>query len=1088
MSLRSLAATLALCVVSAVTAGSASAAPAAAHWQIFTQAAPTYFHAGDSNDFYEVVAVNDGGAPAGASITLRDELAPGLKVVSVIGSSGVKGVVEYNTTIGMPCTIVGGPAEIVECTPEEPVPIGARVGAKIIVEVPAQATGALANTASIGGGGAPAAATTNISTPVVDPSTPVPYGVSLAAAATAEDGTPATQAGSRPFSFSTILATNVARVEAAENCGPPGNFATSPGCAELVAASKDIEVELPPGLVGNAQNVPRCRQEQFQSAFVNAGCPADTQVGGAYLAFFGAATAEQYEPIYNVEPPPGQPAEFGFIVGGQARVPMFFHVRSDGTYGLTVKLGELTSFDTPRMAELSIWGVPAVSAHDEKRQSLGTCETNGTEIGCPAGAPVKPLLRLPTSCSSSPLEIAARSDSWQRPGAYVGALPQPEIGPMGGCGSLRFEPLVQARPTTDVADSPTGLHVDIHVPQIEDPQQPATPDLRDAVVKLPPGLTLNPSAANGLEACTPAQFGLTSGVGVVPIETTAAPAECPAAAKIGTVEVDTALLDHPLPGAVYVAQPYQNPFGSLLAIYVAVDDPVSGVVIKLAGRVEIGDEGQLTTTFTESPQLPFDDFKLDFFGGEHAALKTPAVCAHYDTTTTLTPWSAPASGPAATPGDAYDVSRQPGGGSCPSSAGAAPVLAGFEAGSETPLAGAFSPFVVHLTRPDGSQQFSSLTIAPPPGLLGRLAGIPYCPDAALAAAGAKSGIEERAAPSCPAASRVGSVVVGAGAGPGPYHVAGTAYLAGPYKGAPLSLAIVTPAVAGPYDLGNVVVRAALEVDPETTQITVKSDPMPTQLKGIPLDIRSVVVKMDRPDFTLNPTSCEAMAVGGSVSTTQGATAPLSNRFQVGSCNRLRFKPRLALRVFGKTGRNAKPRLRAVLRMNDGEADIARARVNLPHSEFLEQAHIKTICTRVQFAADSCPKDSIYGHARAVSPLLDQPLEGPVYLRSSAHKLPDLVAALDGQIDVVLAGRVDSGKNGGLRNTFEVVPDAPVSTFILELRGGKNGLLVNSENLCSPKAERRAIVHLTAHNGKVRDFRPLVQNGCHRQKGKRQGHR
>jgi hypothetical protein len=363
----------------------------------------------------------------------------------------------------------------------------------------------------------------------------------------------------------------------------------------------------------------------------------------------------------------------------------------------------------------------------------------------------------------------------------------------------------------------------------------------------------------------------------------------------------------------------------------------------------------------------------------------------------------------------------------------------------------------------------------PPGLTGRLAGIPYCSEGQIAAAEHQSGAAEKAGPSCPSASEVGSVNVGAGPGPDPFYAQGHAYLAGPYKGAPLSMAIVTPAVAGPFDLGTVVVRSALYVDPESAKITVKSDPIPTILAGIPLDIRSVAVNVSRNQFTLNPTNCNPMAIGGTAFG-QSSEAALSSPFQVGACKALGFKPKLSLNLKGATKRGKHPALRAVVTYPKGAyANIAKAAVTLPHSEFLDQSHIKTICTRVQFAADDCPAASVYGRARAITPLLDKPLEGPVYLRSSSHKLPDLVAALGGQIDVDLAGRIDTGKNGGIRNTFEAVPDAPVSKFVLEMQGGKKGLLVNSENIC--KQANRATVLLDAQNGKVDDFNPVVNNSC-----------
>jgi hypothetical protein len=654
----------------------------------------------------------------------------------------------------------------------------------------------------------------------------------------------------------------------------------------------------------------------------------------------------------------------------------------------------------------------------------------------------------------------------------------------GGGTSVAFSEAFTSEPEPDPA-----LPSPIDAPTLSQPDSGpglATANLRDAVVKLPPGLTVNPSSAAGLQGCTPEQLGLTTPVGTSPIHTTPAPAECPDGAKIGSVEVDTPLLDHPLPGAVYLAQPYENPFGSLLAIYIAVYDPISGVVVKLAGHVELGPEGQLTTTFDENPQLPFEDFKLDFFNGPRAALKTPAVCGGYESTSTLTPWSAPETGPPATPHDSYAVSQEPGGGNCPTSQGARPNSPSFQAGTESPLAGAFSPFVLNLRREDGSQNFESLTVSLPPGMIGKLAGIPYCPDSTLAAAATKSGAEEQRSASCPAASEVGSVDVGAGAGPAPFHVAGRAYLAGPYKGAPLSLAIITPAVAGPFDLGTVVVRSALEVNPETTQITVKSDQIPTELKGIPLDVRSISVKIARPSFTLNPTNCEAKSVAGTLTSSIGGTVPLLNRFQVGECRRLKFEPKLSLSLKGATRRVGHPALKAVVTYpkKGAFANIARAQVNLPHSEFLDQGNLNKTCTRPVLNAGACPASTVYGKAKAWTPLLDRPLEGPVYLVGGyGYKLPALVAELNGQIRVLLV-KVDTGKNKGIRNTFEAVPDAPVEKFILEMKGGpKYGLLENSENLC--KKPQRLAAKFTAQNGLVQQLHPLIANSCKR-KGRKKG--
>jgi hypothetical protein len=515
----------------------------------------------------------------------------------------------------------------------------------------------------------------------------------------------------------------------------------------------------------------------------------------------------------------------------------------------------------------------------------------------------------------------------------------------------------------------------------------------------------------------------------------------------------------------------------LIAIYIAAADPVSGVVLKLAGHVEADPvTGQLTTRFTDNPQLPFEDLDVNFFGGPRAALRSPATCGAYATTSTMTPWSAPQSGPAATGSDSFTVTSAPGGGGCAPTEAAQPHQPSFSAGTVAPVAGEPSPFVLRLQREDGSQTLRGLNVSLPRGLLAKLAGVPYCADSAIAEASSKSGTAEQAGPSCPAASQVGTVSVGAGAGTSPFFVAGKAYLAGPYKGAPLSLAIVTPALAGPFDLGTVVVRAALQVDPETAQVRVISDPIPTILQGIPLDVRSIAVNVDRPDFTLNPTNCEPTAVNGEAVSLAGQVAPLSNRFQVGGCRGLDFSPDLSIKLTGKTKRTGHPALQAVLQAKAGEANIGTAVVTLPPGEQIDNAHVQQPCTRVQFDAKQCPARTILGRARATSPLLDAPLEGPVYFRANggSHPLPDIVADLEGQIDIVLVGHIDA-VHARVRTTFDAVPDAPVSRFTLNLFGGKKGLLINNRDICA--RPYRAQVKMTGQNGKRHDFQPIVRASC-----------
>ncbi|HXR31168.1 MAG TPA: hypothetical protein VN752_08515, partial [Solirubrobacterales bacterium] len=542
----------------------------------------------------------------------------------------------------------------------------------------------------------------------------------------------------------------------------------------------------------------------------------------------------------------------------------------------------------------------------------------------------------------------------------------------------------------------------------------------------------------------------------------------------------------PVKGSVHIADPYQNPFNSLLAIYFTLNDPETGTVVKLAGEVNADpNTGRLTTTVLHNPQLPFEDFRLHFFGGAGGSLRTPATCGQHTTASSLTPWSAPESGPPATPSDTWAITQAPDGGACPASQGARPHSPDLDAGSVSPIAGASTPLVVNLRRNDGSQEFSSVSLTLPPGLTGKLAGLGACSEGALAAAAQKTGNEEKSSPSCPASSRIGTVDVSAGAGPAPYHAQGTAYLTGPYKGAPLGMAIVTPATAGPFDLGTVVVRSALQLDPNSGQITAQTDQLPSILQGIPLDLRTARVMLDRPDFTRNGTSCDPYAFSGQLVSTLGQIAPLSERFQLAECGRLAFKPRLALRLIGATKRGGHPALRAVLQMPPAGANIARASVALPHSEFLDQAHIGTVCTRVQFAAEECPAASVYGAVTATSPLVDYALSGPVYLRSSANELPDLVMALKGPpsqpVEVDAVARIDSVK-GGIRSTFEGVPDLPVSQVVLSMAGGKKGLLQNSTNIC--RGIHKATAEFDAQNGKTADFRPPLRNSkC---KGKRAG--
>jgi hypothetical protein len=873
-----------------------------------------------------------------------------------------------------------------------------------------------------------------------------------------------TQAGDHP-DMSTFVEV---RTDPASPADPDGDH-------EPYAATKDVQVSLPAGLTGNPKAAARCSMLQFATALQeDGGCPADSQVGIAVLHLYGIG-GPLYEPIYNLEAPGGDKvARLGFY-GYNVPVAIDVKLRSEGDYGLTTFGQNIPSQFPFVSAQVNIWGVPAAHSHDtEKQTPKEVADSGGSVKESPprkSGLQPEAFLTNPTTCAG-PLSVGFAVDSYAAPGDFRTA--SASLPSITGCQDLDFPTGSSFKPTSSEADSPSGLEALLTMNQsnLKLPEELAPAELRRAVITLPQGVALNPSSADGLTGCSEEQIGLLPGPG---IHFQAAPPACPESSKVGSVEIETPVLNGPLKGSLYVATPFANPFNSLLSGYLYAQG--YGATIKLAGKFELDQAtGRITALFDENPQQPFETIRLRFKEGNQGVLVTPPMCGTYGIDSAFSPWSAadPANPtPAETKFETstFNIDRGPDGSACPNP----PVFTpGFEAGAVTPLAGIYSPLIVKASRPDGSQTLRAIDVKLPPGLTGKLAGISYCPEKNIAGAGQRAGLAEQAASSCPQDSRIGSVTVAAGAGNNPIHVGGAAYLAGPYKGAPLSLVAITPAVAGPFDLGTVIVRTALQVDPTTARIHAVSDQLPTILNGIPLHLRSVVVDANRQEFSRNPTSCEPMSIDATLTGSPDLKS-LAERFQVGGCHDLGFKPKLNLRLKGGTKRGAYPTLNATLTARSGDADIKRVSVAMPHSEFLAQEHINTICTRVQFAADQCPKGSVYGRARAFSPLLDKPLEGPVYLRSSNNKLPDLVVALKGQVDVDLAGRIDS-VNGGIRTTFGQVPDVPVSKFTLRMKGGKKSLLVNSADIC--RSKDRATVKMRAHNGRSLVAQPVLKNsGC-----------
>jgi hypothetical protein len=916
-------------------------------------------------------------------------------------------------------------------------------------------------------------------------------------------GEPTTQAGSHPFEMTTTLGVNTIEL-------PPSSEA--PGGSEIPDGElRNLTIEQIPGLAGTPTPTPPCPTATFIEKDEVEGksfCPDSTAVGYASLriAFQPLPPTETktlHVPVFNLVPPPGVAAKLGFLGLG---IPVTIDVglSSSPPYNIVASLNNIPQAVRFYGSTVTLWGNPSDSAHDPLRgKCLGdvVIPTSGpvSEGICSVDIPAKPFLTLPRACTG-PLLTTFEANTWRDPderdresvATHEGAIAQG----MTGCGNLGFGPTsFGAQPTTDQAESPSGLDVSFEVNDegLTSPDGEAQSDIKKAVVTLPQGVTVNPSVAEGLATCTPADLDRES--------VNSEPGEgCPQASKVGSVEVESPLLEgKSLRGSLFVAQQddpataqpgAENPFDSMIALYMVIKDPELGIMIKLPGKVEPDERtGQLVSSFDDLPQLPVSNFRFHLREGGRSPLVTPPTCGEYTTRAQFTPWADP-SHPLTT-SSSFKVTTGVNGGPCPA-AGVPPFRPGFVAGSINNNAGSYSPFYVRLTRSDGEQDMTRFSSILPPGVLGKLAGVAKCSDAAVAIAKGKTGRQEIASPSCPADSQIGRVLAGAGVGSALTYVPGKIYLGGPFAGDPLSAIVSTPAVAGPFDAGTVVVREALTLDPETAEVQVDgahSDPIPHILKGIPLKLRDLRVYVDRANFTVNPTSCNPLAARATLfgsfldvfSPADDVPVALSSRYQAAGCRALGFKPKLALKLTGGTKRGSHPALRAVVTPRPRDANFAKAVVTLPHSAFLEQAHIRTVCTRVQFSAKKCPKGSIYGRARAITPLLDEPLEGPVYLRSSNHPLPDLVAALHGVVDINLVGRIDS-VDARIRSSFERIPDAAVTKFVLEMQGGKKGLIVNSRNLCAHTS--RAIARFTGQNGKVSKFNPKVKNSCKKTKRSR----
>jgi len=862
-----------------------------------------------------------------------------------------------------------------------------------------------------------------------------------------------------------------------------------------VGELKTIRVDLPVGLSVNPGATPQCKLEVFEAD--PATCPAGSAVGEsqvtASLPPLGIpappADGVTAVPVYNIVPVHGEPARFGMHLAGNnvyLRADVAWH--SDYHEGFTIDVPQ--AFD----AEPLIQGVIL-----KNRLVFQGRAGDGTFITTPSTC-LGEATPGPSGSAYSTYLLAGSYQEAALPGYVFPQSAEPPLEsriPPGTspkeCETIPYDPSLDVEPGTGFTDSPAGAKVDVDVPHIvppdpEDEVQDSS-NTRRASQSLPVGMALNPSAAGGgLKACTDAEFG----------KGTRNPVACPPESKIGTVRIESPPLpEEDLVGNVYVGnQIGRDPeSGNLYRIFIAAESARYGVSARFVGNVSADRKtGQLTTTISEAPQVPFTSFELDFDDGPRAVLSSPPTCGPSPAAAQFTPW-API--PAVTRTDPIVLTTAPGGGPCAKTLAERPFGPAFAVKPQSSKAGAFSPLSLNVARSDGQQELKGVDVTLAPGMTGKLAGIPYCPETAIAAAAANEGRTEAASSSCPGRSQVGKATIAGGTGPSPTLIQGKAFLAGPFHGAPLSLAVVTPATAGPFDLGTVVVRVALFVDPETAQIHAVSDPIPHVYGGAQLSIRSIDVEMDRKEFTLNPTSCGPLSSagvlrggGGDPANPAAFTAfPVGTPFQTTGCEDLQFRPKLYTRLFGgrkAMRRSGHPKFRAVLVARKGDANIGRAALTLPHSQFLDQSHIGTICTRVQLAAQACPQRSIYGYARAETPLLDEELKGPVYLTSSSNPLPDLLVDLRGQVNVRLRGTI-SATRARIKNVFQPLPDVPVTKFAITMKGGKKGLLENSRDLCAHPSF--SFLNFKAQNGKKLKKKrlPLRTPACSKRGGDRKKH-
>ena len=929
----------------------------------------------------------------------------------------------------------------------------------VFVRVAADATGPLTAQATIAGGGA--AAVTVSQTAPVGPA-PTEFGIApgtFVADAYDKADQPIRQAGAHPYRVKAVFGFNL------ERTFRPGPFDPSSPLMpsiEPIDAVRTIEAVLPRGFVGNPLAADSCPAEVILQA---GQCPLSSQVGTLgvvhkYLLGAGGPPVFQAVPVYNMPAPRGTLAQFGLQI--EARLVAIVVSLDPRDYSVVATVAHINETLPVQFQELTLWGVPGDPGHDSDR-STGGFDAWGASVG----GVKRPFLTLPSECGVTDSTDITRLLSWG--GVERSGVSSDPIA-LSGCERQAFAPAMSIQPTSVAADGATGLVVDLGMAQSENPDGLGTPPLKKAVVSLPEGMTINPAAADGLAACSDDELGLGTNHGLK-----AGEPQCPDASKVGSVTAYSPALEDPVEGDVFVrSQNSSDPAsGEMFRLAMVVKDPERGVIVKLPGSVKADPStGRLTATFDDNPQLPVERIVVRLKGGDRAPLANPDSCGTKTVSSVLSSWG----GHTVPITNSFTIP-------CPAGQRFSPT---FSAGSLSPVGGSFSPFVARIERAERDQYLSEVDIDLPKGLIAKLKGVALCPDSV--AGDGTPGV-------CPQSSRVGTATVAAGSG-SPFYLQGPVYLTGAYKGAPYGLSVQVPAKAGPFDLGMVKVRNALHVNPVTAQVSVVSDRLPQIVKGVPVRLRSVDVDVDRPGFTINPTSCTEKQIDATFTSAQGATSKARQRFQLAGCRSLGFKPRMAMRLTGRrqmqTGGN--PGLTAVVSQKRGQANIEAAKVTLPRSLALDPNNTvdpKLVCDYDRALKADCPASSVIGKANAVTPVLNKPLVGDVHLvqgitfgkkGNRIRTLPTLLVKLRGQVAIDLRARTSTQKKTNrLVTTFPAVPDAPVSKFTMRINGGPKGILAVTRtaksrlNLCT--AKQTASVETDGHNGRRADFATTVKTPC-----------